>query len=63
MFTLNFDTDNAAFDPEEPHSEMAAILNRIARRLVEECLSSGTYPVRDTNGNTIGSYRLELKPQ
>ena len=56
MFTLKFETDNAAFD-EDHRQETARILREIARE-IEGGLNDG--PVRDINGNKIGGVHLDL---
>lgn len=54
MFKLHFDTSNAAFS-DDPARETAEILRKLADRIQDmgDCLYSG--PVRDSNGNRIGS--------
>ena len=56
-FTLNIDTDNAAF-MDEPDGrgrvELADILRRLAERIESTYAVSG--PIRDTNGTTVGRY-------
>ena len=54
-FTLEFDCDNAAFE-ESPEMEIAAILRRAARNVVEGYRQ--TAPCLDTNGNTVGRWRI-----
>lgn len=55
MFTLTFDTTNAAFE-DAPLEEIARILRDVAHRA--EHFSHGG-PVRDVNGNTVGSFKYE----
>jgi hypothetical protein len=62
MFTLEFDTDNAAFtDGEMPTygTECARILRAIAEQL--ERGSTGGAAV-DVNGNTVGRWELDYAP-
>jgi hypothetical protein len=54
VFKLEIATTGAAFD-ETPHLEVAEILDHVAERL-RDCYSSG--PLRDANGNMIGSWEL-----
>jgi hypothetical protein len=51
-FTLNIDTDNAAF--EDPY-ELPAALGRVIQKL-EAGADSGK--VLDSNGNTVGSWSI-----
>lgn len=53
-FTLSFDTDNDAF-AQDLEGEVRNILSGVAHRIL-----SGTFEdsVKDTNGNTVGSYAL-----
>jgi hypothetical protein len=57
MFTLKFDTDNVAFDPES--IEVARILRDIARK-VEAGWTS--WAIWDANGNRVGEWALGDKP-
>jgi hypothetical protein len=54
MLRIEFETDNAAFN-DAPEFEVARILREMADRI--ELLGGGFYsgPVRDVNGNKIGS--------
>lgn len=52
MFKLEFETDNAAFDDGNARNEIEQILQGIA----ESVFSADGGKVRDTNGNTIGSW-------
>ena len=54
MFTLTFQTSNAAFEGAEA-SETARILRDIAARIESGNLEG---PARDENGNTVGRYAL-----
>lgn len=58
MFQLSFDTDNAAFEGGALEYEVAAILREVAS-MVEGYAATGKFqPVRDTNGNQIGTWKL-----
>jgi hypothetical protein len=59
MFSLNFDTDNAAFgddDEDDRRAECARIL-----RVVADALEAGRYKGRciDLNGNSVGDWGFE----
>lgn len=56
MLTIQFDTDNAAFG-DEPEWETARLLREVATRL--ETSNDYEGPIRDANGNTVGTYRFE----
>lgn len=61
MFTLTFDTDNAAFyNPEGDVRayEVARILRDVATRLDEWDGWTKFQAVRDSNGNRIGQWKL-----
>lgn len=59
MFTMKLETDNAAFvDGRE--DEVADLLSRVAR-LVRKGYLCG--PLHDSNGNTCGSWDLDLPPE
>lgn len=55
MFSLQFMTDNAAFN-DMPASETAHIL-RDAARLIED--GALDWAIRDINGNKIGAFHLD----
>ena len=57
MFTLQFETDNAAFDGGAA-TETAHILRQIAHRV-----EGGSFheSIHDINGNTIGGFSLNDK--
>lgn len=64
MFKLAIDTGNAAFDGETPHdgtctAEIVRILREVADKLEGGSLlceyGGGSFPVRDINGNTVGT--------
>ena len=56
-FTLKIESDNAAM-VDAPQAEVSRILGEVAR-LVYEGASAGR--VRDSNGNTVGSFKLETE--
>jgi len=51
--TVTIACDNAAFH-DDFEGEIAAVLDRAARSIAE----GGTGRIRDTNGNTVGSWQL-----
>lgn len=55
MFTLTFDTDNAAFE-ESREAEFAQIFAQV---LFAVRAGKTSAKVKDTNGNTVGSFSLE----
>ena len=55
-FVVEFSCDHAAFDEGSISEEIARILGKLAERFRSDGCSSG--PIRDINGNTIGSYGL-----
>ncbi len=55
---LQFDMDNAAFE-DDWHLETAGILLKQSRLFRESVVSLGEHPVRDSNGNVVGSLRIE----
>ena len=57
MFTLQFETDSAAFD-DTPATETARILRQIADRIQDGSFDES---IRDTNGNAIGGFNLNDK--
>jgi hypothetical protein len=61
MFKLSFDTDNAAFE-DAPELETARILEALAAGLRRGGWQAGDLHhyqiVRDSNGNTIGTWKL-----
>lgn len=57
MFTLNIETDNAAFQDGDTHAEITRILRDVTER-IEAGADRG--PIRDINGNTVGSFLLAL---
>ena len=57
-FTIQFDTDNAAFE-ENRDAEIVAVLREIATRIEDYGLPINySRPVRDSDGNSIGSFTL-----
>ena len=72
MFKLQFETDNAAFGETdcETFQQIATVLIDLRRRMQAEAAADdgGTRmgkwiePVRDINGNTIGSFTCECLP-
>lgn len=62
MFKLEFETTGAAF-ADEGAFEVCAVLRRIAERVQLEAdggSREGEGPIRDSNGNTIGSWSMDL---
>jgi hypothetical protein len=66
MTTLRIDVelDNAAFE-DDFAGELRSVLAKIADRVAAEDLNdhrvgAGQGAVMDTNGNTVGRYRLEV---
>jgi len=57
-FKLIITTDNAAFADDNAHIEVARILRELANRLVNEDGLSESYPLRDINGNTVGTAKV-----
>jgi hypothetical protein len=62
-FTLTFECESAAFDAIDPEASETAHQNerntetaRILRYVAERVEHNTTGPVRDVNGNTVGSY-------
>lgn len=69
MFTLTIETDNAAFQPEAAGDgeaegygatagEVAVILDKLSVLLKRTAPDSAVGTLRDSNGNTVGSWRL-----
>lgn len=57
-FTLEFSTDNAAFDGDSD-AEIVRILRNAANRIEMHSLAGTTPVIRDVNGNEIGSFILD----
>ncbi len=57
MFTLSFETDNAAFD-ENPTDEVIRILQDVKEK-IDIGLKEG--PVYDINGNNVGKFSFNKK--
>ena len=53
MVKIEFDTDNDAFVGDAFESEVARILKAFARK-IEHGVYVENWPVRDSNGSTIG---------
>lgn len=63
-FRLHIDTDNAAFydeydDDYNPHAELAALLRKVADRVVSGEDIGQELTILDSNGNTVGRFALE----
>lgn len=59
MFKLSFDTDNAAFVDRGTGHETARILRELANHIEREWDGYAKFSnVRDSNGNTIGTWKL-----
>ena len=58
VFTLKFDTDNAAFDGDRD-GEIVRILLSTATKIESQGLSGFYETVRDVNGNDIGRFALK----
>lgn len=73
MFTLKFETDNAAFGETdcETFLEIQRLLGQLRSRIKKEAASNcGSIRttrlmevIRDINGNTIGSFTYEKEPE
>ena len=59
---LEINLDNAAFE-ESPDLEAANILSDLARRIREHGTASLSPTLRDTNGNTVGSWEIESEQE
>lgn len=62
-FSLEINTNNAAFDDENLGPEVARILSGVAERLAAGDLDgiyalSGDSPLYDYNGNRVGSWKI-----
>jgi hypothetical protein len=57
MFTLSFDTDNAAFE-DDPRPEIAHILRELADKVWQWEGYTKHQNIRDINGNVIGTWKL-----
>ena len=56
--TITINTDNAAFE-DDPHSEVASILESIASDMRDERdMRWSKEKIRDSNGNTCGSITM-----
>lgn len=56
-FTVRFDCDNAAFDPD-PGPEIARILRVVAQQVEDGEDASKSLNTRDINGNVVGTFKL-----
>ena len=73
MYTLKFETDNAAFGETdcETFLEIQRLLGQLRSRIKKEAASNcGSIRttrlmevIRDINGNTIGSFTYEKEPE
>ncbi len=67
--TIRLQTDNAAFQDQDgdPRYEVARIVRQIASWFVDDGLyldGADTYPpLRDSNGNTVGSVTVTGRPK
>ena len=59
--TITFDTDNAAFEGHDYDMEVERMMLRATFLLKHDLPrgKAGSIPLRDTNGNTIGSVKVE----
>ena len=55
---ININLDNAAFE-DDPGAEVARILHNLAASYEERGHVQDTRTLRDRNGNTVGSARVE----
>jgi hypothetical protein len=55
MFEMSFETGNAAFE-DSPELEVEYLLHKVARAVRA---GSQEGPVIDSNGNTIGAWKLQ----
>lgn len=60
MFTLSFETTNAAFT-DDPVGETARILREIADKIEGQHGRFYSAPVRDMNGNSIGRIEFDAE--
>lgn len=66
MFTLTIKTGNAAFcnadgnpDAYSRDREIAILLRKVARRLEDGCGLVEIETIQDTNGNTVGKWKVK----
>lgn len=59
VFTVKFDTDNAAFDDGNREAEIIRILRSIADRVERDGCSGFFETIRDVNGNEVGRFALK----
>jgi len=55
-FVLEINCDNAVFEENGKHNEVARILEKIAAAFVESHTERGT--LRDLNGNIVGQWKF-----
>ena len=60
--TIEFDIDNAAFDDDEGRPEIARILKKLAKELIEGLLPSEGILIHDLNGQKVGSLYVSGTP-
>jgi hypothetical protein len=60
MFTIKFETDNAAFE-DDSCAEVARILRALASRIEQQGMITDCdgFAVIDSNGNTIGRVKVK----
>ena len=58
-FTIEFQTDNDAFNNENFEFEVFKILSFIGRRIISKDDLNGI--IKDSNGNNVGFYKFEEK--
>ena len=58
-FTIEFQTDNDAFNNENFEFEVFKILSFIGRRIISKADLNGI--IKDSNGNNVGFYKFEEK--
>lgn len=59
MLTITLNTENAAFDTTGG-DEVALILVRLAEHLTGRDIAEDSGKLRDTNGNTVGSWKMTV---
>lgn len=60
--TITINTDNAAFGETEDdvNREVARILREVADRAVYAPTEFDAHPIRDANGNAVGSIQIDF---
>lgn len=61
QLTISFNCENDAFQDGQHDLETARILRDVANDIEVGCYYEGTTPVRDINGNTIGSINIQYE--